>query len=246
MKKIKTIICSINYCDLLKETLSQNIKELSDIAIITDLKDQKTKDLCEQFNVKCYETDIFYINNSKFNRGMALNAFFNNYKNELDWVLLLDADIVVPQNFEKLFFDLNPDPNVMYGCRRYDVQEYSEWEKIKENKDLLKNHRLFRGVGYGYFQLFNFKSDIIKRLSVNNNLIIYPPFPTVSEGDWVFRNYWSDWIFDPPLSDDPNQHNIQDKDRPSNPHLLKQLPFNVIHLGQTGKNESTRVTSLFN
>jgi hypothetical protein len=245
MLKIKTVICAINYCDLLKETLSQNVKELFDISIITDLKDQETKNLCREFNIKCYQTDLFYINNSKFNRGIVLNAFFNEFKNELDWVLLLDADIVVPKDFEKLFFDGKPDINSMYGCRRYDIQEYSDWEKIKGNKELLKNHRLFRGVGYGYFQLFNFKSNIIKQLSINDNVIIYPPFPTVSEGDWVFRNYWSDWIFDPPLNDDPNQHNIENKDRPKNPILLKQLPFNVIHLGEAGKNGESRITKHF-
>jgi hypothetical protein len=94
-------------------------------------------------------------------------------------------------------------------------------------------------------QLFNFKSNIIKQLSINDNVIIYPPFPTVSEGDWVFRNYWSDWIFDPPLNDDPNQHNIENKDRPKNPILLKQLPFNVIHLGEAGKNGESRITKHF-
>jgi hypothetical protein len=246
MNKIKTVICSINYCDLLKETLSQNVKELFDISIITDLKDQETKDLCMEFNVKCYQTDLFYINNSKFNRGMVLNAFLNKFKNELDWVLLLDADIVVPKDFEKLFFDLSPDINVMYGCRRYDVQEYQDWKKVQENYENLINYRLFRGVGYGYFQLFNFKSEIIKNLSLNSDKIIYPPLPTVSEADWIFRNYWSDWIFDPPLNNDPNQHNIPNNDRPKNPNLLTQLPFNVIHLGEAGKNSYERLTKEFN
>ena len=242
---ITTIICAINYCDLLKVTLSENIKELSNIVIITDLKDRETKKLCSEFNITCLQTDTFYINNSKFNRGMVLNAFFNQYKSQLDWILLLDADIILPKNFKKLFFDQEPKKHMMYSCRRYDIQEYQDWQKVKENSENLKNYRLFRGVGYGYFQLFNFQSPIIKNLSLNDNKIIYPPLPTVSEGDSIFRNYWSDWIFDPPLNDDPNQHNIENNDRPQNPNLLTQLPFNVIHLGEAGKNSYERLTKKF-
>jgi glycosyltransferase involved in cell wall biosynthesis len=245
IKSLTAIIAAIKYDDFLDITLFENKGIFDHTVVITDSKDIKTQELCKKHKVTCLVTDVFYINNNKFNRGMAYNLAFEHLKKTLDWVLLLDADIVVPKDFEKLFFDGKPDINSMYGCRRYDIQEYSDWEKIKENKELLKNHRLFRGVGYGYFQLFNFKSNIIKQLSINDNVIIYPPFPTVSEGDWVFRNYWSDWIFDPPLNDDPNQHNIENKDRPKNPILLKQLPFNVIHLGEAGKNGESRITKHF-
>jgi hypothetical protein len=56
---------------------------------------------------------------------------------------------------------------------------------------------------------------------------------------------WSDWIYDPPLNDSPDQHEILHNDRPVNPKKLQQLPFYCIHLGETGKNESSRLTPEF-
>jgi hypothetical protein len=181
---------------------------------------------------------------------MAYNQVFNLLKDELDWVLLLDADIVLPKNFKKQFFDINPDINTMFSCRRYSIETYEDWIKVKNNHENLKNYLLYRGIGYGYFQLFNFKSEIIKNLYKINNGLIYPHnFPTAANADWIFRNYWSDWIFDPPLDNDPNLHNLANNDRPYNNNLLKELPFKVCHLGESSQSsnaEYSRVTKKWN
>jgi hypothetical protein len=246
MNKITGIIAAVNYDDLLDITLSENKKSLDQIIIITNTTDEKTKKLCEKHDVICMQTDIFYINDSKFNRGMAYNLVFDSIKENLGWTLLMDADIVLPNNFSEEFFKVNPDKEYFYGCRRYGVDTYKEWMEVKNNPENLKKHTLFRGIGYGYFQLFNFKSEIIQNFIKNNDKYIYPPYPTVAEGDWVFRNRWSDWIFDPQLNDAPNQHDIINNDRAENPGKLKELSFKVIHLGQTGRNESSRITPKFN
>lgn len=246
MKSLTAIIAAINYDDFLEITLCENKEAFDNIIIITDSKDAKTQELCKKYGVSCVITDVFYINNNKFNRGMAYNLVFKYLKERLDWVLLMDADIVVPKNFKQLFSNLNPDKESFYGAQRYDVQTHEEWLAIKADPNKIKKHLLYRGIGYGYFQLFNFNSSTIQNLAEKNDLLIYPPFPTVSEGDWIFRNYWSDWIFDPKLSGDPNQHQIEYNDRAENPNRLKRLPFHVIHLGQPGKNESSRITSRFN
>lgn len=243
MSKITSIIAAVNYDDLLDITLTQNKHNFDEVIIITDNKDLKTQELTKKHNVKCYTTDIFYINNSKFNRGMAYNAILEELKEKLDWVLLMDADIVLPKNFRDLFLNLNPDKECFYGCRRYDVQTYEEWIKIKESPELLKDYLLYRGIGYGYFQLFNFNSRIIQNFIENKNIIIYPPYPTVAEGDWKFRNYWGDYIYDPCPINDPDFHHLKNNDYATN--FLKELPFEVIHLGVAGVNEYSRKTKRF-
>jgi hypothetical protein len=243
MSKITGIIAAVNYDDLLDITLSENKKSLDQIIIITNTTDEKTRKLCEKHDVICMQTDIFYINGSKFNRGMAYNLVFDSIKEHLGWTLLMDADIVLPNNFSEEFFKVNPDKEYFYGCRRYGVDTYKEWMEVKNNPENLKKHTLFRGIGYGYFQLFNFKSQIIQNFIKNNDKYIYPPYPTVAEGDWVFRNYWGDFKFDPQLSDDPNLHFLPNKDVGLD--LLKELPFHVIHLGQSGVNEYERKTERF-
>ena len=245
-KSLTAIIAAIKYDDFLDITLFENKGIFDRTVIITDSKDIKTQELCKKHEVTCLVTDVFYINNNKFNRGMAYNLVFEHLKETLDWVLLMDADIIVPKDLKQIFNNLNPDKECFYGCQRYDIQTHGEWLAAKEDESKIKKHRLYRGIGYGYFQLFNFNSNTIQNLITKNNLLIYPPFPTVSEGDWMFRNYWSDWIFDPKLSNNPNQHEIEYHDRAENPEKLKRLPFHVIHLGQTGRNESSRVTARFN
>ena len=243
MNKITSIIAAVNYDDLLDITLTENKHNFDETIIITDTKDIKTQQLTKKHNVKCFVTDIFYINNNKFNRGMAYNAVLSELKHELDWVLLMDADVVLEKDFKNLFFNLNPEKEYFYGCRRYDVQTYEEWIKIKENPELLKKYLLYRGIGYGYFQLFNFNSNVIKNFINNNNYIIYPPYPTVTEGDWKFRNYWGDYIYEPCPPDQPLDHYAKETDHPTK--LLKELPFYAIHLGITGINEYSRKTQRF-
>lgn len=247
---ITAIICATNYSDLLETTISENQSELDNIIVITNTTDSDTEQLCIKKSIKYIKTDIFYRNGDKFNRGMAYNQVFNIFKDYLDWVLLLDADIVLPKNFKKQFFDINPDINMMFSSRRYSIETYEDWISVKNNPEKLKNYLLYRGIGYGYFQLFNFKSEIIKNLDKIKNGLIYPHnFPTVANADWIFRNYWSDWIFDPPLDDNSNLHNLANNDRPYNSDLLRELPFKVCHLGESSKSseaEYSRVSKKWN
>ena len=239
MNKILTITLSVNYDDLLDVTLGENKPELDEIIVVTDTKDQKTVEVCKKHKVICVQDDIFYINNSKFNKGMAYNLVMDKLKNILDWVLIIDADVVLPKQFKKNFFSIDPNIEYMYGARRHGIVTPEEWSDVKNNPKNLNKYVLYRGIGYGYFQLFNFKSKIIQNFISNNNKIIYPPHPTAAEADWIFRNYWGDFDFNPK---DQNPW-LENNDKPLN--LLKQLPFHVIHLGQSGVNEWERKSKRF-
>ena len=105
MNKITAIIAAVNYDDLLEITLTENKHNFDEVVIITDNKDLKTQELAKKHKVKCFVTDIFYINNSKFNRGMAYNAVLNALKHELDWVVLMDADVVLTKDL-KIYFSI--------------------------------------------------------------------------------------------------------------------------------------------
>jgi len=243
--KIEAIIICVNYSDFLEISLSKNAKHFDNIIVVSSLEDKITEEICHKYNAKCVKTDAFYINNAKFNKGLAINVGFS-FLEHRDWVINLDADIILPDNFRNLFFNEATDIECSYAARRYDVPTYQEWEEVEKDMSSLKNKLLYRGIGYGNFFCFNYRSSTFQNLLIKTNNLPYPYwFPHVAESDWIFRNYWSDWIFDPKLNDDPNQHNILHKDRAENPNKLKELSFKVIHLGQTGKNESSRVTPKF-
>jgi hypothetical protein len=243
--KIEAIIICVNYSDFLEISLSKNTKYFDNIIVVTSLQDKITEEICHKYKVTCIKTDAFYIDNAKFNKGLAINVGFSflEYK---DWVINLDADIILPDNFRDLFFKEAVDIESSYAARRYDIPTYQEWEKVEKDISYLNNKLLYRGIGYGNFFCFNYQSSTFQSLLTKTSNLPYPYwFPHVAESDWIFRNAWSDWIYDPPLNDDPNQHNIQNNDRPINPNLLKELSFKVIHLGETGQNESSRLTSKF-
>jgi Glycosyl transferase family 2 len=243
--KIEAVIICVNYSDFLEISLSKNKKHFDNIIVVTSLEDKTSEEICNKYKVKCVKTDAFYINNAKLNKGLAINVGFSFLEHK-DWVVNLDADIILPDNFRNLFFNEAKDIECSYASRRYDIQTYKEWKEIEQNPDKLYNKLLYRGIGYGNFFCFNYKSLTFQNLLTKTNNLPYPYwFPNVAESDWIFRNYWSDWIFDPKLNDCPNQHNISNNDRPSIPEKLKQLSFHVIHLGETGKNESERITPKF-
>jgi hypothetical protein len=98
----------VNYLDLLKQAYdaNKNYIQNNNYFIITSTTDSDTKQFCQTNNIQYFETDSFYINNSSFNKGAALNNFFNQIKNKnifnnLDWILLLDADIKLNDSLKR-------------------------------------------------------------------------------------------------------------------------------------------------
>lgn len=245
--KIEAVIICVNYSDFLSITLDRNLPHLDTAVIVTELTDDKTLKLCEKYpddKVKCITTDAFRFNGAKFNKGLAINVGISCLTHS-DWIMNLDADTVLPSNFREVFLSLPPDVEKAYSARRYDVPTPEEWEAINKNPSTLLTKRLYRGIGYGNFLLTNCNSNTYKEIKKKMPV----PYPhwcgTNAESDWIYRNYWSDWIYDPPLNDAVDQHEIPNNDRAENPLLLEELPLQVIHLGQTGKNEFQRNTGQF-
>lgn len=241
--KIEAVVICVNYSDFLKITLSKNAHNFDHIVIITSHNDNEIEKITSSYsNISLIKTDAFYYNGASFNKGLAIDVGFQSLKYK-DWVVNLDADIVLPTNFKEKFLQEANDIECSYSAQRYNIETYEEWLEINKNILKLKNKLLYRGIGYGYFFCFNYKSKIFQHLLEITNGFPYPNWlPNVAESDWIFRNYWSDWVFDPPLTNDQNQHNINYNDKAQNPSKLKQLSFNVIHLGETGRNEKSRIT----
>ena len=71
---LTTLITCVNYYDILKYTLPNNIRILKNIIIVTDNNDKDTVDLCNKLNTKCIKTDIFY-KREPFNFYSIFNIF---------------------------------------------------------------------------------------------------------------------------------------------------------------------------
>ena len=244
-QQLEAVIISVNFADMLSLTLPKNKRHFDNIVVITDENDRETVNVCRDENVNCYSTDAFYYKGAKLNKGLAINVGFKHLKYR-SWIGNLDADIILDENFREKFDSFATDIECSYSSRRYDVPTYQEWLEIERNQELLKTKKLYRGIGYGNNFFFHYRSEVFQTLIDATKGLPYPcAFNNVATSDWIFRNFWSNWIYDPPLNDDPNQHAIEHNDHAERPDDLKELPFYAIHLGETGKNESGRATPKF-
>lgn len=235
MNNVIAVIASTNHDDFLDITIPANKDLYKRYIVITSPEDIKTQEVCQKYKTECYTSTGFTHNNSKFNRGRVYNEVIDLlWADQSDyWVNFLDSDIIVPAEAKK-FFDISDllDKSLFFGARRYDCT-------TKELFDLYKNDwtnlPLLRGFGYGFFQMFNIKSEIIVKHP-------YPEYASSSEGDWVFRNFWGEIVYEPNF--DLRGHaepNVKD----FGTGLLRETPFSVLHLGITGINGAERLTPRF-
>lgn len=143
-EKIEAVIVCVNFCDYLKLTLPNQKEYFDHIIIVTDSKDEETHKFCEEENLTCVITDVFYEGkvtvkqetwslyseahrqletveevevDCVFNKGRALNEGFKHLKFN-EWIAIIDADTVVDSvGFEYgMLINLNKlDKKCLYG-----------------------------------------------------------------------------------------------------------------------------------
>jgi hypothetical protein len=201
--KLLTITVCVDYSDILELCVKKNRKSLEHWFVITSSSDKKTKDLCEKYSINCFVTDVFYDNGCAFNKAAAMNQLLsvlqhNKILDCFEWILLLDADIILNDSIDKIILHHNTgqlgelfvDP--VSHDHSIEDRFYSCQRKIFNNQQQYLNN-----IGYlekidfiGYFQLFH-KSKILHDLK--NNKQIFPEFPTACRYDDAFKyKYWPD------------------------------------------------------
>jgi hypothetical protein len=180
--KIDVIIISVNYNDFLLVSLSNNIKYFKNITVVTSSDDLMCQKICDKFKVKCVITERMYEDGSSFNKGKAINEGIKSINNP-DWILLMDADIVLSDKLE--FTDIDED--TLYTTDRYICNDYNTYKEWMNNNIKLENIGKYESdKGLGFFQLFNIN---------NKNIDIKKPFPEASDNaawsDLQFRDKFS-------------------------------------------------------
>lgn len=170
--KMDVIIISVDYNDYLSITLKNNLRFVQNIHVVTSSKDLDCQQICSDYGVDCIITDTFYESNSPFNKGKAINYAISKLKNP-SWILILDADIVLKNSIDVS----NLNYNVLYSCKRIIVETHDQYLNLN-NQELVEEP----GIGFGYFQLFNFSSRYL------NKKMIYPELSrNASKSDVIFK-----------------------------------------------------------
>jgi len=172
--KLECVVVCINYSDFLKVTLPANKFYFDQIVVVTDTKDIDTKKVCEFYNVKCIQTDIFYRDGTgKPNKALGINEGLKHLSKK-GWVLQMDADIWLPPLTREILQEYPLEEDSIYGIDRMMCNSYEDWIDFIYNTDkpihegwiYLHLHHFpigqritqYHGEGYmpiGFFQLWH-------------------------------------------------------------------------------------------
>lgn len=170
--RIEAVIVCKDYHDFLSHTLPLNLPHLDRVVVVTHPDDKGTRGLCAKYSVDCLDTTVFHDNGDKFNKGRAARLGLSHLRHD-DWLLHIDADIVLPHRFREMLKHAQLNKSCIYGADRLNVKSFEDWAKHKHDtvpqhqwRYLIQPHHAF-GVGarllhqeygwcpIGYFQLWH-------------------------------------------------------------------------------------------
>lgn len=109
-------ICK-DYSDFLAVALYANRSHFNRLLVVTSADDKDTHRVCEFYHVECVDYDGF---GDEFNKAGAINFGLSKLSRR-DWVIHMDADIMLPPRTRQLLEAVTLDPKGLYGIDRMNV-----------------------------------------------------------------------------------------------------------------------------
>ena len=160
--KIDIIMVSVNYNDISPITLKSIPKEFK-MTVVTTKEDTECQSICDELGIDFIISERIYEDGALFNKGKAINDGIKSLKDP-EWILLLDADIYLKDDFLEVITKSNLNRIDLFICRRLIVDNYNTFLKWKNGENV---GHMERAKGYGFFHLFNIKK-------FGNNRSIFP------------------------------------------------------------------------
>jgi hypothetical protein len=130
--RIEAITVCVDYSDFLAETLPHILSQVDELIVVTSLEDRLTRQLCRRNGVRCLSTNCFYGDEARFNKARGINYGLAHLALS-DWVLHIDADIVLPQRFRHILDRAHLEQRKLYGCDRVSCIGRAAWEDFKRS-----------------------------------------------------------------------------------------------------------------
>ena len=146
MKKLTCISVAVDYSDFLCWSILENKNSFDQWIIVTSTKDIKTKELCDNNNIYCLQTDAFY-ENGIFNKYAGINEALKLVDSD-SWVLFLDADIILPNLFKYVLERISLDEKCIYGIDRVNCIGLEKWVDYIYRRDSLYQNWLLHSSGF--------------------------------------------------------------------------------------------------
>lgn len=175
IERLEAVITCVDYGDFLKYTLPKNMVHFDRIVVVTSPEDNETKGICRKLGISCTETTVHRENGHLFNKGRLINLGLAHLEQK-DWIVHMDADILVPDRLKFMLNKAPLDKKCIYGLDRvncvgknmFDKIEHLQWQHhflLNPPEGLTGGSRLIHwDHGYcpiGYFQLFHSSTNHI-------------------------------------------------------------------------------------
>ena len=247
--KLSGIVTCVNYDDYLTWTLPHNIEHFDEFIVVTDKEDTATQAVARKYGATCVirsSQEPFDANGTK---GMAINEGLASMHSP-EWVLHLDADIILGKDFR---IDLEKgalDKDALYWVSRKQPAYESQLSVFLRNKITIHDWEGVLPPGspkrwsgpFGYFQLFNLKSRYLEKFES-----VYPEMSASQE--WLGltnKGLNFDWKANRHLTSDCTD-GIFNRRWPKEAKLQLDDKFTVLHLphGPSRTNWSGRKSARF-
>jgi hypothetical protein len=180
---LKAVTTCVNNADFLAHTAPLNRAWFDRFVIVTAPEDQATQKVCKTWKLECIVTDAFNSHWGDFRKGAGINRGLAKLDIQPhDWLLHLDADIILPGSFRHSIETAELDPRMIYGCDRIEFKSYQQFQKwfgnptpLRDNMFIDMSHVDGATIGtriafdhhngyipIGFFQLWNAASGKLK------------------------------------------------------------------------------------
>lgn len=144
--RLEAVTICVDYSDFLAHAMPLNRPLFDDWVIVTAPHDRATQRLCEHYHVRCLVTEAFYSGGDKFNKGRGINAGLESLRGK-DFLLHLDADIVLPPRTRDFLERAMLDPECLYGIDRLMCPDRQEWIKYLQSPTPRFSDEIFIAMG---------------------------------------------------------------------------------------------------
>jgi hypothetical protein len=136
--RVEAVTVSVGYGDFLAATLPENLPLLDTLVVATSPDDEETRAVCRHHNVRHVLSED-YKRGGPFNKARMINRALDLIGGH-DWILHLDADIVLPRQFRNMVDWAHLDETILYGADRQRIIGWEEWQAFKKHVDRWDNH----------------------------------------------------------------------------------------------------------
>ncbi|MFH0947241.1 MAG: hypothetical protein V2A76_18795 [Planctomycetota bacterium] len=153
IKNLSAVTVCVNYSQYL-EIAARNRSQFDRWIVVTNREDRETQEVCRKHGLDVVLTERLRQNGDPFNKGKAINDGLDAL-GDSDWILLLDADILLPDNFREAVQQNDLRTDHIYACKyRGLCRDLAAYERLKSAVEARRERRRHPALGWVLRKLF--------------------------------------------------------------------------------------------